>query len=142
MEKSTRNLTRGERNNNPGNIDRNTTKWQGMADNQSTDSRFVVFSAPVWGIRALAKVLLSYNKLYDIKTVRGFIDRWAPPRENDTDAYVEHVAKQLSCEPDDNINISQPTILKALTVAIIRHENGRCIYSNDLITQGVQKALQ
>lgn len=133
--------TRGERNNNPGNIDRTKTRWQGMAEDQSGDRRFVVFTDPVWGIRALAKVLMTYNRAYEIKTVRGFINRWAPPVENDTGAYVRQVARALSVDPDEPIDISKPSVLKALTIAIIKHENGRCIYSDEVITQGIMKAI-
>ena len=142
-----RTLTRGERNHNPGNIERNKTKWQGMSEDQSGDSRFVVFSSPVWGIRALAKTLLTYSNKYaagtpqDIDTVREFINRWAPPVENNTESYINAVAKALSVEPDEAIDITQPTVLKALVVAIIKHENGRCMYGDDVITQGVMKAL-
>jgi hypothetical protein len=83
---------RGIRNNNPGNIDRNTTKWQGMADDQSSDPRFVVFKTPQAGIRALAKILLTYQNHDGLKTVRGIIGRWAPAVENNTSAYVAAVA--------------------------------------------------
>lgn len=133
--------TRGERNNNPGNIDRNNTKWQGMLEDQSKDPRFIVFSDPVWGIRALAKVLLTYHRKYEIDTVKGFIERWAPPGENNTKGYVAHVARMLSVDENFPIDVTDPTTLKALTVAIINHENGRCIYKDELITQGVLKAL-
>ena len=54
---------RGIRNNNPGNIDRNATKWQGMADKQD-DPRFIVFTSPQYGIRAMARVLLTYQSKY------------------------------------------------------------------------------
>jgi hypothetical protein len=87
--------TRGLRNNNPGNIDRNTIKWQGMADDQSSDPRFVVFKAPVFGIRALAKTLLAYQNQHGCKTIRQIINRWAPPSENKTEAYVQRGRRRL-----------------------------------------------
>ena len=52
--------TRGERNNNPGNI-RKGSNWQGLAPEQ-TDSAFGQFTEAKWGIRALAKVLLQYGQ--------------------------------------------------------------------------------
>ena len=133
--------TRGERNRNPGNLDRTTIKWQGMSPDQSGDSRFVVFNTPEDGIRALAKVLLSYYRKHGLNTVRGIIDRWAPPVENDTGAYVAHVAKQLSVAPDAVIDPPKPEVLEVLTIAIITHENGRCIYDDATIVRAVDNAL-
>lgn len=133
--------TRGERNCNPGNIDRNATVWQGMAADQSGDSRFVVFESPIYGIRAIAKVLLSYHDKHGIDTVRDFIDRWAPPNENNTGAYIAHVAVQLGVSADEAVDVRDPGTMRELVKAIIRHENGRCIYTDVDIAEGVGKAL-
>ena len=139
--------TRGERNFNPGNIERNATKWKGMSPNQSRDSRFVVFIDPVWGIRALARVLLTYSRVYpqdtpqDIDTLREIINRWAPPVENDTGAYVKAVAANVGVGPDEAIDVTDEWVMKALVTAIIKHENGRCIYDEDVLEDGVQRAL-
>lgn len=133
--------TRGERNNNPGNIDRHTgTLWRGMADMQ-TDSRFVVFEGPEYGIRALAKVLLNYKRKHGLGTVREIVARWAPASENDTDAYANHVAAVLDVGPDDPIDVEDLGTLCKLTTAIIAHENGRVEYSPNLIAAAVQDAM-
>lgn len=132
---------RGIRNHNPGNIDRTADKWQGMAADQSSDSRFVVFVAPHWGIRALAKVLLSYQRKHGINTVRGIINRWAPPVENNTDAYVSQVAKACGVEPDDTIDIENKAVLRALVSSIIKHENGQQPYGAGVIDLGIDLAL-
>ena len=133
--------TRGERNHNPGNIDRHdSTLWQGMAHDQ-TDSRFVVFSDPHYGIRALAKVLLSYYRKHGLNTVHGIIDRWAPPSENNTGAYVNHVASILGVGIDAQIDVDDPATLETLVRAIIEHENGRCIYADSDLIKGVDAAL-
>ena len=135
------NPTRGERNFNPGNIDRNATKWQGMAPDQSGDDRFVVFTAPEFGIRALAKVVLSYYRKYRLNTVKGIIDRWAPPNENDTGAYVDAVCKQCTVAPDDIINPDNEACLEMLVRGIIHHENGRVVYDDATILKGIEMAL-
>jgi hypothetical protein len=133
--------TRGERNNNPGNIDRNNIQWQGMSPLQNGDPRFVVFSDAVWGIRALAKLLLTYYRGYNLDTVEKLINRWAPAIENDTGAYARNVANLCGVKEGEKIDVTNPTTLKLLVIAIIKHENGRCIYKNDIITNGVMKAL-
>ncbi|MDA8260210.1 MAG: structural protein P5 [Betaproteobacteria bacterium] len=135
-------LTRGERNCNPGNIERRDgTVWQGQADDQAADSRFVVFENPVFGIRALAKVLLAYYHKHGLDTVRGIIDRWAPPSENNTGAYVNHVATVLGVGIDAKIDVTDPETLEVLVRAIIEHENGRCVYADNVVAKGVESAL-
>lgn len=134
-------MTRGERNCNPGNIDRNATKWQGMSPDQSGDDRFIVFTSAEFGIRALAKVLLSYSRDHHLNTVRGMINRWAPPVENDSDAYINAVCQQCSVEPDDPINPENDACLEMLVRAIIKHENGRVMYDDATIMKGVEMAL-
>ncbi len=133
--------TRGERNNNPGNIDRNYVKWQGMCADQSGDPRFIVFQAAEDGIRAIAKLLLTYHRKYRLNTVRTMIEKWAPSSENDSDAYVNHVAKRLSVNPDEDINAENPDTLELLVGAIIAHENGRVIYTDTQIAESVRRAL-
>lgn len=127
---------RGLRNNNPGNIVRTGTAWQGMAPDQSTDSRFVVFTSPVWGLRALARVLRSYNKL-GLLTVRDIINRWAPPVENDTSAYIAAVARNVGVSPTQPL-VMTDDVLSRIMEAIVQHENGQQPYSPELFAQAIQ----
>jgi len=124
---------RGIRNNNPGNI-RLGDPWQGMSQMQN-DKSFVQFDNPLYGIRALNKVLKTYYTRYGLNTVRGIILRWAPPNENDTDAYVQTVASALGVDADQTINVNE--YAPALSAAIIKHENGQQPYDVALINQGV-----
>lgn len=125
---------RGLRNNNPGNIDRRAgTTWRGASADQSGDSRFVVFDAPEWGVRAMARVLKTYMGR-GVDSVRGIINTWAPPSENDTGAYVASVAGSLGVSPDAALDEAS---LPALIAAIIQHENGVQPYSWDVIARGV-----
>lgn len=122
---------RGIRNYNPGNIERSNTRWQGMALDQSDDERFIVFGHPVWGIRAIARTLITYQDSRRAKdgsridSVREIIERWAPAHENDTGAYAKQVAKALGIGPDDErVDVYDFDTMRALVMAIIRHENG------------------
>lgn len=130
---------RGIRNNNPGNIDRNATKWQGMAAAQS-DPRFVVFISPQFGIRALARTLLTYQSQHNLKTIRQIINRWAPPVENNTDAYVRAVAEKVGVYPDEAVEVDSIATMLPLVKAIITHENGRNPYSDAVILEGIRLA--
>lgn len=134
--------TRGERNNNPGNIDYHaTTTWQGQlgVEDGVPHPRFVRFDCPENGIRAIARIILSYRR-HGISSIRGIIDRWAPPAENVTTAYVEDVATRLGEDPNAEIDLDA-TALELLVTAIIIHENGRCLYPSETIAKAVASAL-
>ena len=135
-------MTRGERNRNPGNLDRHDgVHWVGQSADQSTDPRFVVFDTAVFGIRALAKTLLTYYRKYGLKTVTGIIKRWAPGVENNTQAYIDAVAEDMGVQPSDNLKVDDPDTLQALTEAIIHHENGGCTYDDATLADGIKRAL-
>lgn len=131
---------RGLRNNNPGNIIQSGIAWQGKLDNP-TDSRFEQFDTAQNGIRALAKLVISYQDKHGLRTVRGIINRWAPPVENNTTAYVIAVANAVGVKPDDTIDVYRHETLVALTTAIIRHENGEQPYAARMIDEAVASAL-
>lgn len=117
-------LPRGIRNNNPGNI-RHGDPWQGLdPESRKKDKDFAVFTSPGHGIRALARVLISYSDKHNLDTVRGIIGRWAPPNENNTAAYVMQVARAIGVGPDVRINVQEYDTMRPLLEAIIRHENG------------------
>lgn len=133
---------RGIRNANPGNL-RHGEKWQGRADKQ-TDADFVQFTNAQFGIRALMRVLITYEKK-GLNTVRAIIRRWAPPNENNTEAYINSVAQQLGVMPDEPIDVDSYDTALALVKAIIRHENGAKPgggewYSDKLITDALRLA--
>ena len=130
-------LPRGIRNNNPGNI-RHGANWLGLNPNgRNIDSGFCVFTAPVYGIRALAKVLVNYKRIYGLNTGRQIVNRYAPPNENQTTAYIQSVAKQLGVYPDTVIDIEERGVLTVFIKAVIRMENGIQPYSDELIQQGI-----
>lgn len=87
---------RGIRNNNPLNIRRSATRWQGAREEQ-TDKSFVQFKSMAYGYRAAWKVLQTYYEYFCRQgkpyTVRHIITRWAPPSENDTEAYIRNVLR-------------------------------------------------
>lgn len=83
---------RGIRNNNPGNIRRNGDPWQGLAKDQA-DREFFTFQSAVYGIRALARLLITYQDKYGLCTIEGIITRWAPAIENNTASYIQAVAR-------------------------------------------------
>ena len=99
-------MTRGIRNNNPLNIRHSADHWQGARIEQ-TDPSFVQFQSMAYGYRAAWKVLESYWKHFKHHrqpfTVQNIIHRWAPPSENDTDAYVRTVLTLTSLGGHENL---------------------------------------
>lgn len=131
---------RGIRNNNPGNI-RWGDPWQGLVpESQRTDPSFCQFTSAVWGIRALAKILLTYQEKYGLRTVADMIRRWAPPSENNTAAYTQAVAAHMGVLPAAPVNLADQDDLRRMVEAIIEHENGQQPYSDARITKALELA--
>ena len=126
---------RGIRNNNPGNIRGNNDKWLGAFG--VDDKGFVQFTAPVYGLRAMARVLGNYQRIYLLVTIRQIIERWAPPVENNTQSYIDSVASRSGIDADTYI---EPEDLPAVMAAMIYHENGQQPYSMELINEGISLA--
>ena len=89
-------LPRGLRNNNPLNIRHSASRWQGARVEQ-TDKAFVQFISMTMGYRAAWRILETYYKHFEAQhkpfTPRNIIYRWAPPSENDSEAYLRRVCQ-------------------------------------------------
>jgi len=140
---------RGIRNHNPGNIDFSPeNSWLGLDTDKPSDGRFCRFKSPEWGIRAMARILRNYQKRDGqagvggpgIDTVQEIIHRWAPPVENQTDAYVRKVAGAIGKRPTEPLDMTDPGVMAEFIAAIIRHENGIQPYSMELIKAGIALA--
>ena len=129
-------LPRGIRNHNPGNLRRSKDPWQGLAQNQD-DKSFFIFKSATYGIRALARTLITYQDKYDLRTIREIISRWAPAVENNTDAYIRAVVETSDLTVDQQLDLHSFDHLKKLVTAIIQHENGQQPYSDAEITKGL-----
>jgi hypothetical protein len=129
-------MTRGLRNNNPGNIEYDGTAWEGLA-NPPNDGVYCVFTDPVYGIRAMARTISNYIAVDGIaSTVTAIVSRYAPPAANDTVSYIADVDNQLGLTPgNDAVNLA--TDLPSLVAAMIQHENGINPYSSATILQGI-----
>lgn len=155
---TTRRPTRGVRNNNPGNIRHAAgTRWQGSSPSQP-DREFVSFISPEMGVRALVRVLLTYEKRHGLRTVRGIIRRWAPPvgdrngsapggqyRQN-TASYVDAVCRAMTralgrtVSADEVLDMDSVEVMRPLVVAIIAHENAGYRYPDRVIDEGLRLA--
>jgi len=132
--------SRGYRNKNPGNIRKTPNmKWQGLAESQP-DSDFATFKSHVWGIRALAVLLINYQDKHEIRTIQQIVRRWAPPNENNTPAYVSAVSRSTGFDPDQKLDLHQYVCLLPVLKAIIQHELGGQPYDDDTLNKGLELA--
>ena len=97
---------------------------------------------PHYGIRALARLLITYQSRYGLSTIRQLISRWAPPADdNPTSSYVDFVSRQTGWQPDQTLAINRASVLVPLSEAIIAFENGQQPYSQDTISTAVKAAI-
>lgn len=117
-----RELPRGLRNRNPGNIRRSAVRYKGEAE--SGDAAFKAFRTMAWGYRAMFVLLHTYRVRHGVATLRGMIARWAPPSENDTEAYLRTVARRSGIDPDAAIDTRDQPAMTCIVAAMARVENG------------------
>lgn len=128
------------RNSNPLNIratHAGLAPWQGQV---GSNEGFVVFSSPVYGFRAAAKLMQTY-RLRGWNTARKIVEAWAPPTENNTNAYLTDVCADAAIAPDDQLTLSDRATLCALLRAMAIHESGGWFFSQADLTAGVGLAL-
>jgi hypothetical protein len=114
--------TRAWRNNNPGNIEYGEfAKSSGAV---GSDGRFAVFPSYEAG-RAAKKKLLWDTKGYSGKTIAEAINRYAPPSENDTNAYTSTVSSAVGVPVDTPMSSLSEDQKEAMLDAMERVEGFR-----------------
>ena len=114
---------RGLRNCNPGNIRITKDKWQGLRP-QQTDKSFFQFTEMKWGYRALIITLQNYHRRHGCRTIADYINRWAPPSENNTGGYISRVCKEMEVPNSYVPNVDDKDTMCAFAAAISQVENG------------------
>lgn len=108
---------RGLRNKNPLNIRYDGTNWQGLST-PPNDGQFCVFKDFDYGYRAALKVLNTYYRKHNLRTLRDIIARWAPAADgNDPKKYAAFVAGY--CGTKASHYLPDPSIDKAGWVNIL-----------------------
>ena len=137
--------TRGERSNNPGNINYlPRSPWRGQVGREqgAPNPRFGLYDDAENGIRAIGKQLLAYQQRDGLRTISALINQWAPPADrNDTSAYVKAVSASVGVLPLVPVDLAEHTVLAKIVTAIIVQENGRCVYAPNLIETACRDAI-
>lgn len=115
--------TRGLRNNNPGNIRLSRTLWQGEV-RPSKDNAFCQFRSMAYGYRALIRLLQNYRKNNGCRTMADFINRWAPPVENNTLGYISRVCREMHVPASYVPDVNDEATMCAFAAAVSLVENG------------------
>lgn len=131
----------------------NPTNIRFSADNQwvgsmGDENGFEVFETNEHGYRATVKILNTYNdKYYNNKmTITDMITRWAPPKENNTKAYINYISKSSEYPDDEIIDMMDEDLLFNILNAMTKMELGLSVYNQyddweNEIRNGISMAL-
>lgn len=131
--------TMGYKGCNPLNIRATTDKWQGAIG--QNEKGYLIFSSPVDGIRAAAKVLKNYDSKYGINTIEEIVSRFAPASENPTGEYIQNVVKATGYKAQEKLDLKNPEVMQKLIQAMMNQEIGGVAYSEETISTGVRAGL-
>lgn len=129
---------RGIRNNNPGNLREFGIPWKGKV---GSDGAFTTFDTPESGIRAMTKDIYGDFARKGKRTIRAITSEYAPPTENDTSAYINHVATAMGVGADDELDLTNEDQMLKLVRAKITMENGKNPYTDEQLLTGIRAGL-
>lgn len=149
------NISAPERYNNPCAIVylEHANPWQGLHNPPFSPNGLCWFIDPIWGIRAFAKVMMSYHDK-GFKTLEQIIYRYAPPEgkirvpstvpklvqhKNDSEAYIARVTSLSGFNRDEEIPLEFESLHK-LATAIHIHEAGYRWLKPIQVTEGLSLA--
>ena len=115
--------SRGLRNCNPGNIRRSKVRYKGEKA-VSTDSAFKQFESIEAGYRAMFVLLHTYRVRGYGSTLLQMIARYAPPVENNTEAYIARVEKSSRISRDTPLDTLSAEQMIPVVCAMSAVENG------------------
>ena len=112
----------GLRQNNPGNI----RPGAGFIGETGVGSGYATFQNPLFGGRALARLLSTYKNQYGISNIDSLIDRYAPSGDNTMESrtnYKGFIANKLGVGKDDEIDLDDDNTKLGVMKAIVEFEN-------------------
>ena len=101
-EKQRREGVRNWRNNNPGNLEMGAFARSFGA--VGSDGRFAVFPTLADGTKAKEELLFGSKSKYANLSITDALNRYAPPNENNTAAYIKSVASAVGVDPGTILN--------------------------------------
>ena len=89
-----------------------------------SDAEFKQFESMAYGYRAMFVLLDTYRRRYGLNTIRMMLNRYAPPEENFTEAYIRIVSQRTGIAPDQRINTLSARDMIPVVCAMSAVENG------------------
>jgi len=96
-------------------------RWQGQT---GQTAGFCDFDTLLNGARAGCVDLKNAQLLHGLNTIGTIIPHYAPPNENDTQAYVADVCADMGIGPDTPVELTDNRQLEAFAAAVWHHEQG------------------
>ena len=106
---SARGRTIADRFNNPANL----RAAAGYQTANTKSGKFAVFPTLDEGVLAAAKQLQIYGTR-GVDNIHDIVGKWAPPKENNTRAYIDHVTKATGRSEFEKLNLNDPKVLAQL----------------------------
>jgi hypothetical protein len=108
---------------NVGNLRTSGINWAGKGQ---PHNGFETFDTPEAGAAAMYHNLASYASASPDMTLGGAIAKWAPPSENNTTAYISHVAQSAGIDPNTPLAtvLSNPDAAAKMMLAMAKMEKG------------------
>ena len=115
---------------NPMSIRQGNQNWEGETGTYSSKGSgdFVEYESPEYSFRAADKLLTNYSDLYGLNSVRGILNRYAPPEDNNpTEEYIDFVSTQAGIDPDQELDLNNPEIRSAILSPMAQFESKTAI---------------
>ena len=130
-------MTRGLINNNPLNLRYNASiKWDGQTGKDANG--FAQFISMAKGLRAGVMTIRNKQKLHGLKTIREIITQFAPPSENDTEAYIKLVTRENNIKDNQIIDlVNNDGLLAGIVRSMIKMEQGINPISNEMVNTAI-----
>lgn len=128
--------SRAERNNNPGNIE---FRGQAGAVPEDGSGRFAKFSSTADGVAALVSQLRRYGAR-GRDTLTKIMEKYAPPEENNTKAYIASLSKKLGVGADQTLDLNNADTLAGLVKGISKYESGADFLQDGDVLSGLKMA--
>lgn len=81
------------------------------------------YASDAEGIRHVASLLQRYQRKFHLGTIEGFIRKYAPPGENDVEAYIRDVSQRTGFKRGERLDLSNEDTMSKLVSAVTKHED-------------------
>lgn len=128
-------------NNNPGNIEYRgqpgATLYKPSPDKPG---RFAIFPTQEEGLYQIGRQLQIYDSR-GVNTIRKMINKYAPPSENSTAAYVDSVSRSAGYDADKALDMTDKDLVAVLIKAIVTKEVGHAPYTDSQYAEAASRSI-